>query len=778
MSGGDRELSTQTYKQSPWEAEVLALFPGTLYTGRGLYFEEDLKEAGLTRALDKAPFETANLMLESARTLASIKPELGFHFLLEAPEILRSLQPRGLQQWVQACLNIYDAQGLNPARAFIVEYKDHPAVQFQQHAVAFETVSGILQNFICGLGAETISLETESESYTDGQTIFVPESLSLLSDRSQNFLLYKLLITHKVAQLKLKTYRLDDKAFFLSPTCSEGSRESCKFQSGLSRFFHRFPEPDLARDLFLLADTLRIESWIGHHLPGLLKRLLVLKPELARKRKRYSDHRGKTGRMDALIHWYLSGMSFPGGDDLLKVMSTARDMTLYTADIARITQEAYTHMPNNAEPYHPVEPVPYMGVLNPEAAEAGLQCRRESRRLDFQKELAKLIEDLPEPEDIRIELPEALDEEAGPGGRPQRQEIPEHLMVNDLPVPVPEVMQKIIQEIYEDLGSIPSTYLTVADDMTGHYFHSLCQAPEGTGYFLSEHAEGVRVLDEWDYRRQGYRKRWALLREADAEEGELGFVEQTMARFGGMAQQIKRRFECIRQDQTLLRRQKEGEEVDLDAAVEALSDMKAGFTPTERVFVRLSREQRNIATVFLIDLSGSTSGWINETERMALLILCEAMQQIEDRFAIYGFSGQTRKRCELYRIKGFDEPYGDRIKRRIAGIRAREYTRMGPPIRRLTEMLGEIDARSKLLLTLSDGKPDDYDAYNGEYGIEDTRQALLEAKKQGIHPFCITIDKAEHSYLSHMYGHASYVFIDDLAKLPLKIPEIYRKLTT
>ncbi|MGM0428627.1 MAG: hypothetical protein ACQEQ7_15495, partial [Thermodesulfobacteriota bacterium] len=186
-------MSTQTYKQSPWEAEVLALFPGTLYTGRGLYFEEDLKEAGLTRALDKAPFETANLMLESARTLASIKPELAFHFLLEAPEILRSLQPRGLQQWVQACLNIYDAQGLNPARAFIVEYKDHPAVQFQQHAVAFEAVSGILQNFICGLGAETISLETESESYTDGQTIFVPESLSLLSDRSQNFLLYKLL---------------------------------------------------------------------------------------------------------------------------------------------------------------------------------------------------------------------------------------------------------------------------------------------------------------------------------------------------------------------------------------------------------------------------------------------------------------------------------------------------------------------------------------------------------------------------------------------------------
>jgi nitric oxide reductase NorD protein len=417
-----------------------------------------------------------------------------------------------------------------------------------------------------------------------------------------------------------------------------------------------------------------------------------------------------------------------------------------------------------------------VGVLKPEAAEAGLGRRRESRRIDFQRELTRLIQDLPEPQDIRLELPEPSEEVVADGHRKQRREIPEYLMVNDQPVPIPEALQQIIKEIYEDLGSVPNAYLTVAHDMTGHYFHSPCQAPEGTGYFLSEHAEGVHVFDEWDYRRQGYRKRWALLRESDAEEGDLSFAKQTMDRFQGMTQQIRKRFACIRQNQALLRRQKEGDEVDLDAAVEALSDMKAGRSPSERVFVRLSRERRDIAAAFLIDVSGSTSGWINETERMALLILSEAMEQIEDRFAIYGFSGQTRKRCELYRIKGFDEPYGDRIKKRIAGIRPREYTRMGPPIRRLTDMLIQIDAR--LLLTLSDGKPDDYDAYNGDYGIEDTRQALLEAKRNGIHPFCITIDKAEHSYLAHMYGHASYVFIDDLSQLPLKIPEIYRKLTT
>ena len=186
----------------------------------------------------------------------------------------------------------------------------------------------------------------------------------------------------------------------------------------------------------------------------------------------------------------------------------------------------------------------------------------------------------------------------------------------------------------------------------------------------------------------------------------------------------------------------------------------------------------DIAAAFLIDLSGSTSGWINDMERTALLILSEAIQVLQDRFAIYGFSGRTRRRCELFRIKGFEEPYGDTVRRRVANLRALEYTRLGPPIRHLTKLLSGVESRTRLLITLSDGKPDDYDGYNGDYGIEDTRQALIEAKRKGIHPFCITIDKAEHSYLSHMYGAVSYVFLDDLAKLPVKIPEIYRKLTT
>jgi nitric oxide reductase NorD protein len=138
----------------------------------------------------------------------------------------------------------------------------------------------------------------------------------------------------------------------------------------------------------------------------------------------------------------------------------------------------------------------------------------------------------------------------------------------------------------------------------------------------------------------------------------------------------------------------------------------------------------------------------------------------------------TRKRCELYKIKAIDEDYNDEIKARIANIQPQDYTRMGVFIRHMTRIFNNIEASTKLLITLSDGKPDDYDTYRGEYGVEDTRQALYEAHRDGIHSYCITIDEQARDYLPHMYGAANYSVIDDVAQLPLKVSDIYRRLTT
>ena len=211
--------------------------------------------------------------------------------------------------------------------------------------------------------------------------------------------------------------------------------------------------------------------------------------------------------------------------------------------------------------------------------------------------------------------------------------------------------------------------------------------------------------------------------------------------------------------------------------VEAFSDISAGRSPSENLFTKYDRQERSIAALFLLDMSGSTKGWIMDAEKEALVLMAEALETLGDRYAIYGFSGMTRNKCDFFHCKAFDEPYGDAVKKRISGISPKDYTRMGPPLRHAATLLASVKVRTKLLITLSDGRPEDYDAYKGTYGIEDTRKALIEAKERGIHSFCITIDREAGSYIKHMYGAVNYVVIDEVRQLPHRITEIYRRIT-
>jgi nitric oxide reductase NorD protein len=260
--------------------------------------------------------------------------------------------------------------------------------------------------------------------------------------------------------------------------------------------------------------------------------------------------------------------------------------------------------------------------------------------------------------------------------------------------------------------------------------------------------------------------------------GDGAFVAETKRRYAPLIHQLKRKFEAVRGEDRILGRQPEGEEIDLDALVEAMNDRKSGAEPSPRLFSRRVRNDRSLAAMFMVDMSGSTKGWINDAEREALVMLCEALEKLGDSYAIYGFSGWTRTRCDIYRIKTFADRYDDTVRARIDGIEAKDYTRMGVAIRHLTKLLAQQPARHKLLVTLSDGRPDDFgDEYRGNYGIEDTRRALQEARQQGIRSYCITIDRQGADYLKHMYGPASYTVLDEAKKLPLKVADIYRKLT-
>jgi len=268
-----------------------------------------------------------------------------------------------------------------------------------------------------------------------------------------------------------------------------------------------------------------------------------------------------------------------------------------------------------------------------------------------------------------------------------------------------------------------------------------------------------------------------VLRERDAHPVRDDFVAQTLAKRRGLLKHLYRTFEALRGEDRFLKRQPYGDNVDIDAVVQAWADRKVGLEGSDRLFCRRSREERDIAVMFMVDMSGSTKGWINDMEREALVLLCESLELLGDRYAIYGFSGFTHKRCELLRIKRFEEAYGEDVQARISGMRPMDYTRMGVAIRHLTQTLNAVEARTRLLITLSDGRPDDQDGYRGAYGIEDTRQALIEARYTGVHPFCITIDDEALEYLPRMYGPAGFTVVSQVERLPFRVSDIYRRIT-
>ena len=163
--------------------------------------------------------------------------------------------------------------------------------------------------------------------------------------------------------------------------------------------------------------------------------------------------------------------------------------------------------------------------------------------------------------------------------------------------------------------------------------------------------------------------------------------------------------------------------------------------------------------------------------RDSLFLFSEALSATGDRFAMYGFSSLRRGNVRFNRLKRFDERYDGLARGRIAAIKPGYYTRMGAAIRQATELLKTQKQSQRLLLLLTDGKPNDLDRYEGRYGIEDTRMALHQARQQGLRPFCVTIDTEANEYLPHLFGAGGYAVIRKPEELPKELPLLYAQMT-
>jgi nitric oxide reductase NorD protein len=444
--------------------------------------------------------------------------------------------------------------------------------------------------------------------------------------------------------------------------------------------------------------------------------------------------------------------------------------------------ERYRHVAGSGGEYRRPRVLELLGQHDFSGAVEQLEVRRALVREAFVRQLGRLVADHRQQSSEnnggtadQVEATQIMLVEEGEQGQTTRRLV---LHIDNENCQLPDELQALAAEILQDRGRIPAAYIAAAVGVAGGGVSSDHHDEADAAGPSPGPSPGARLVDEWDFRRNGYRKNWCAVYEKELPLVQSNFVAATLQNYHRVLLRLRRQFEMMRVDECFVGRQREGDELDLDAAVEARADRRASTAASDRLFVRLQRNERDLASLFLVDLSNSTRGWVGTVIKESLVMLCEAMAAAGDRYGIYGFSGMRRSRCELFPIKRLDEPYGEAVARRIGSIAPREYTRLGPAIRRGAELLGASDARTRLLVTLTDGKPEDYDDYKGEYAVEDTRKALLEARGSGLHAFGVTIDRQARDYLPRIFGSDHYLLIDQVQQLPLRMVDLYRHLTS
>ncbi len=666
-----------------------------------------------------------------------------------------------LAVWLDNAFNLREGQGIEEALMFLSRSGKRDLEAFRgSEAVSLTEAAPLLETYLRAISGAELKVEAAEEVYTDTAVLYLPETVHRFPDRKSNLGLYKLAAGNCWAQIALGTCTpyagaaLVERGFVAEPV------------PDIRSLFALFSQQQLALDLYTLIEAFRAEDFLMKELPGQMKRAAAIKHELFRDRPPLSSLSEKTRFVEALWQYFLTGRIKGQLERAVRAclpLVYGMQHQSGSTESVRILFALYETASLLDGDYLPPNAPFFVGRIRPER----IAARTAAALAEKMKRIEGIVTKL-------IEMPELNPPEHGPGAQHGSQQsvdpAKEYLMIKGRLIEFNDDLKSLVHE----KGGIPGGILVKGSEIGGASELTLLDLLEEEG---EEPGAGAVQYDEWDYRRQGYRRGWCTLREQVGPAGETGFVDLTLKRYAGAIVILRKKFELLRRERRLLYRQKDGDDIDLDAVVASFSDIRAGVSPSDNLYVRTERQERSIAVLFLIDMSGSTRGWVNRAEKESLVLMSEALEALGDRYAIYGFSSMTRARCDVFRIKAFEEAYSESVKRRIAGIEPRDYTRMGPFIRHASSLLGTADERTKLLITLSDSKPEDWDAYKGNYAVEDTRRALIEAKARGIHPFCITIDQEAQSYLPHLFGEVNYIFINDVHQLPGRITEIYCRLT-
>jgi len=288
--------------------------------------------------------------------------------------------------------------------------------------------------------------------------------------------------------------------------------------------------------------------------------------------------------------------------------------------------------------------------------------------------------------------------------------------------------------------------------------------------------------DEWNADRGSYVRNGSAVRIYEAGGADPTWLKQELIDHATTVRQIRTQFERLRARRSLLPRQQRGDALDFAACVDAAIDRRMGNSPDDRLYVDARPARRGLAISHLIDASGSTDQCVTEAwriidiEKITLVLATQALDALGDLYAIYAFAGRHASNVKVTVVKDFAESNGEPILRRIAALSPGGFTRLGAAVRHASHQLAQQTAGHRLLLLLSDGRPNDLDAYQGSYGVEDSRHAILEARASGVYPYCLTIDQAASEYLPRIFGKAGHTVLQKPEQLPRALLSVVRDL--
>jgi len=706
-------------------------------------------------------------LLNHVSAIWPVSHSLCFTYLEEGTQALALFPAELLGEWVRMILTRYERKGLVGAREFMAGVdKFFLGPRRGEAGVHLVEISSRMLLYICGVSGLPLQIAVASLPATDTRTIYLPAYLVLFPEKQKNILLYKLLVTLQWGQLASRIFTdVYDRASAGGP-------------------FVGYPDRRLAEDLFSVLQFTKVYRFLAKELPGMVRH----GGELCRRAIMEIQPEGdEKERSTALRNFLLHSIGFLDQEEVLVSGATTPLFSLadtpWTTCCLDVLPRFYAYFESLAGGYCLGQAALLLGVFDFLRSGETVRLRREEQKKKFITMLATFLQkknsEAKSANDGQVAVNDhssdtllllrILGEEGRPGtGLPP-------MRLADGTSDLPEELVALASDIIKDLGSLPEAYVQTVAGLAGGGINRQEGAAAESANVPAERT--AYSYNEWDYRRGGYRDAWCSLYEKTLQPVVSSFVATTLEKYRSQHKRLLRQFAMLRPSRRVVRRRRHGDDIDLDALIEALCDTQAGLPPSDRLFTRSLRIERDITALFLVDMSNSTEGWIGIAVKEALVLLAEALEAVGDSYGIYGFSGMRRSRSELYHIKHPGEAYGMVVQQRIAAITPKEYTRMGPPIRHLTKKLLDSPSKIRLLVVISDGKPEDYDNYKGQYAIEDSRKALLEARGAGVHSFCITIDKAAHEYLMHMFGRGNYIFVNDVSMLPAKMTEIYRRLT-